>query len=164
MSISSLDRIVRNIKKRDHEEASEAYKAQVRDHFFNRLTRDNDNEKAILRHWGYAFNYTNDVLQTRWPAFEKVMRETEPKQDQLRARSAYNYAAYIVEERMPELEKHIATDAMAAVDYAKKVLGRAWNSDDEYGDIANRTIAKHPTPLITYEREIPQGRAMTPGM
>lgn len=159
-----LGNIEKLIKESQHEAAKVAYKAQLRDHFSNKLERNNSHEKAILKHWGFAFKYSHDVIQSRWHDFESMMLATEPKPDPLRARAAFNYAAYIIEDRFPEIEKHVVTDATAAVDYAKLVLGRAWNSDDEYGDIANRTISKHPTALKTYEMEVPQGRAMSAGM
>lgn len=160
MPDAELEMVINNLSNGDRKAAIDAYKSQMRAHFRNKLERDNDNEKAILKHWGYAHNYAFDILHTRWPAFEKVMRETEPRVDSLRARSAYNYAKSIAGERMPEVEKHIVTDALAAVDYAKNVLGRAWNSDDEYGDIANETISRHPTALYTYETEVPRGRGI----
>ena len=160
----SLGMIEKLIKKSQYEVAKEAYKSQLRNHFSNKLERNNTNEKAILKHWGFAYKYTHDVIQSRWHDFESMMLATEPKPDPIRARAAFNYATYIIEDRFPEIEKHVVTDATAAVDYAKLVLGRAWNSDDEYGDIANRTISKHPTALKTYEMEVSQGRAMMPGM
>lgn len=159
-----LGKIEKLIKKSQHEAAKKAYKTQLRDHFSNNLERNNAHEKAILKHWGFAYKYTHDVIQSRWHDFESTMLTTEPTPDPLRARAAFNYAAYIIQDRFPEIEKHVVTDATAAVDYANLVLRRAWNSDDEHGDIANQTISKHPTALKTYEREVPQGRGMTPGM
>ncbi|TLX15907.1 hypothetical protein [Rhizobium sp. MHM7A] len=141
--------------------ALSAFNEQVRRRNAGTFQREPAAEKAILKHWPTAYRYCKEILGRPWPEFEQSMTAAPPSTDTRDARAAFNYAHYIVKDRIEKIEKHIAPDAMAALDYAKEVLCRPWNKADDQYEIATRSINQHPTALRSYQMEMPPSRRST---
>jgi hypothetical protein len=155
--------------RRIEENLAAAAKAAYREQFANRtkgvLIREVRAEAAILKDWPTAFSYARDVLRGRWPEFETLLDGSQARASPERARAAYNYCRYVVQDRYEPAEKHIATSALAAVDYAKEILGRPWCADDADYEQASTAIECHPTAYASYVREVtkPTPLARAPG-
>jgi hypothetical protein len=141
--------------------AEAAFEEQIRLRNAGMFLRDPTAEQSIIKHWPTAYRYCKELLGTPWLEFERSMIASPPRANTSDARAAFNYARYIVKDRVEKIEKHIATDAMAALDYAKDVLCRPWNMSDDHYEIANRSINEHPTAQRTYQLEMPSNRLST---
>lgn len=138
--------------------AISAFDEQVRRRNAGSFQREPASEQVILKHWPTAYRYCKELLGMPWPEFEQSMAAAPASANTSDARAAFNYARYIVEDRIEKIEKHIAPDAMAALDYAKDVLCRPWNTSDDQYEIATRSISQHPTAQRSYQMEIPPSR------
>lgn len=134
--------------------AVSAFDEQVRRRNTGTFQRDPIAEQAIIKHWPTAYRYCKELLRGPWLAFEQSMTSAPPNCSTSDARAAFNYARYIVEDRIEGIEKHIAPDASSALDYAKEVLGRPWNRADSQFETATRAIEQHPTALRSYQTEM----------
>jgi hypothetical protein len=141
--------------------AISAFEEQVRRRNAGIFQRDPTAEQAIIKHWPTAYRYCKELLRGPWAEFERSMTAAPASSNTSDARAAFNYARYIVEDRMEKIEKHIAPDAMAALDYAKEVLGRPWNRTDQHCDTAARSITQHPTAQRSYQMEMPSSKGLT---
>lgn len=146
--------LVERIRSAVADSASKAYADQLRHLASKQFVRDTEAETAILKDWAVSYQYARNVLQGRWPEFERVMDGAKPSIDAVAIRSTYNYARYVAGERLEAVEKHVARDATTAVDYAKDVLGREWVPHDEHFEAAIASISNHPTALAAYQREV----------
>lgn len=144
--------LMNRVRGRLQEAAAGVYSQQVarRMQEGRAFTRDPEAEKIILQDWRFAYLYSREFIRGRWHAFEDAIADAPASTDQAEIRCVYNYARYIRGARMPSAEKHIANDAESAVDYAQNVLGGNWDSSLEDSDLANTTIAAHPTAASAY--------------
>jgi hypothetical protein len=131
-----------------------AFDDQVRSRNAGMFVRDPEAERLMLRHWPTAYKYSRELLRSPWPEFEDSMKSSPASADTSDARAAFNYAHYVADRRIEGIEKHIARDAMAALDYAKLVLERPWNSSDLHYEAATNAIMKHPTAQNAYQHEM----------
>jgi hypothetical protein len=138
-----------------------AYDKQLRLRSEKTFVRSPDAERTILRDWTASYLYAKNVLRDRWPEFEWAIEAAEPATDPAAVRAVYNYARYVFDDRFEPCEKHVASDATTAVDYAKDVLNRTWNDLDANFSTAIMAIERHPTAHAAYLKEV---RSATPAV
>ncbi len=151
----TLDLFLRTRLRENSEKlAVSAFDDQVRLRNAGSFQRDPIAEQAIIKHWPTAYRYCKELLRGPWVAFEQSMTAAPPSRNPSDARAAFNYACYVVGDRVENIEKHIATNATTALDYAKEVLGRPWTQADSQYETATSAIEGHPTALNSYRTEM----------
>lgn len=159
----SLDHLRGRIRDANRNEALATFKEQVDIKRYGTFVRDPSAETKILKDWSIAYLYCKDVLRAPWAEFKAAMEKTHPTGCASDARAAYNYANFIEKSPIEGLEKHVAHNGEAALDYAKNVLGRPWSESDAEFEVATDAIMSHPTARQAYQTEMSQNPSFSYG-